>query len=183
MNLKPKSQKIALKKLLDKIFPDYNLITEGRFEWGNVPKNADEVFHYIYEPLHNYRGFTAEQFAKQRAINYDFVINEIKLIIEYDEKQHFSIPRKISLENYPDDIQLNFDKKYWISECERIHARDNDPIYRDEQRAFRDSIRDISAFKNGYTIIRIKHGDYNFEDDQAENNLKQLLKKYKVIKS
>ena len=101
--------------------------------------------------LKDYRGYTP--FNRNGKIKFDFVIDDCKLIIEYDERQHFSIPRKISLENYPSDIKLFYNKDEWINRCEEIHAQDNDPIYRDEQRAYRDSIRDIEAYKNGYKLL------------------------------
>ena len=170
-----KTQKIAIMQLLEKLFPNNLVEKEKTFPWGNVTASAAEDYGCIYEPLHQSRGYTAEQFAKKRAINYDFVVDEIKLIIEYDEKQHFSLQRKIALENYPEDVVVYYDKARWIAECERIHARDNDPVYRDEQRAFRDSIRDIAAYRNGYKLIRIKDGDYNFEREDGERILRGIL--------
>lgn len=176
-----RTQKIAVKQLLETIFPNSLVEKEKKFPWGSVSDTAAQDYAEIYEPLHQSRGYTAAQFAKKRAINYDFVIEDAKLIIEYDEKQHFTQQRKISLENYPTDVVLYYDKARWIAECERIHARDNDPIYRDEQRAFRDSIRDISAYRNGYKLIRIKDGDYDFESDAGEDFLRAILSKYAVI--
>lgn len=176
-----KTQKRAVKQLLETIFPNSSVEKERTFTWGNVTATSAQDYADIFEPLHQSRGYTAEQFAKPRAINYDFVVEDKKLIIEYDEKQHFTIQRKISLENYPDDIKLYYDKAYWVSECERIHAKDNDPPYRDEQRAFRDSIRDIAAYVNGYKLIRIKHGNYDFESADGERYLRDILAKYGVI--
>ncbi len=61
-----------------------------------------------------------------------------------------------SLRAYPTDILLGFDKKRWIQLADEIRAGDNSPVYRDEQRAFYDSIRDIMAAKIGLRpVVRI----------------------------
>jgi len=96
-------------------------------------------------------------------------------MIEYDERQHFSEARKITLQHYPGSIQLHFSKESWIEACERINAKDNDPFDRDERRAFYDTVRDIEADRNGYKLVRIKHGDYNWEEPGAEKHLKNTL--------
>ena len=67
---------------------------------------------------------------------------EEKLIIEFDESQHFTLPRKLALENYPRELELGFDRQRWISLCEKLNRKDNDPPYRDEQRAWYDTLRD-----------------------------------------
>jgi very-short-patch-repair endonuclease len=57
--------------------------------------------------------------------------------------------------------------------CDEIDAHDNHPPYRDEQRAFYDSIRDIEAFRNGWTLLRIKDRDIDWETASIEtlNNI------------
>ena len=42
-------------------------------------------------------------------------------------------------------MRLGFSKDRWVALCEEIQAGDNSPIYRDEQRAFYDTVRDISS--------------------------------------
>lgn len=91
-----------------------------------------------------------------------WLLKKKKIIIEYDENQHFTEARKITLENYPKNIKVYFDKDYWIEQCKKINAKDNDPPDRDEKRAYYDSVRDIEAFKNGYKLIRIKHVDFDY---------------------
>ena len=70
---------------------------------------------------------------------------------------------RFRLENYHHSIGLNFSKSDWINYCEKINSKDNSPKNRDESRAFYDSVRDIESFKNGYKLIRIKHGEYDWE--------------------
>ena len=50
---------------------------------------------------------------------------------------------KLTLHAYPDDLALGFSGKQWISHCERHDAKDNDPPFRDEQRAWYDALRDL----------------------------------------
>jgi hypothetical protein len=38
---------------------------------------------------------------------------------------------------------LGFDKRKWIELCDQINAHDNYPLFRDEQRAWYDTLRDF----------------------------------------
>lgn len=73
----------------------------------------------------------------------DFFVTNPGFIVEFDESQHFSLPRKISLQNYPQDLRLGFSPTKWIALCDEINAKDNDPPFRDEQRAWYDTLRDF----------------------------------------
>jgi hypothetical protein len=44
---------------------------------------------------------------------------------------------------YPNELELGFNIEKWIALCEKINARDNNPPYRDEQRAWYDILRDF----------------------------------------
>ena len=66
-----------------------------------------------------------------------------RCILEFDESQHFTLPRKVALEHYPEELALGFDRKMWIDLCVRIDSKDSDPPYRDEQRAWYDTLRDF----------------------------------------
>ena len=181
-----KRQKIVLFSVLESIFGVGSVEKEKRFEWGDIPDNYQEQHQLVFDTLKNARGY--DNFVRSKAINYDFFIegnnpalvnllpgiNTNGLIIEYDEKQHFSQIRKLSLLAYPSDITLYFDKQRWIDKCDEINARDNDPIYRDEQRAFRDSIRDISSYRNNYLLLRIMYSDYDFENNSLEQSIEHI---------
>ena len=57
---------------------------------------------------------------------------------------------------YPEELTLGFDRSKWIALCERIHARDNDPLYRDEQRAWYDTLRDfLPSLQNLQPTVRL----------------------------
>jgi very-short-patch-repair endonuclease len=144
--------KIALLKNLQTRFG--NVKTEASFPWLIVPDrvNLPDELRAIRKALIAYRGhdgFDNPGFP----LRCDFFLTDIKLIIEIDERQHFTAPRRIALENYPRDMILGFNRDEWIAECSRIAAKDDDPVYRDEQRAYYDTIRDIFAEKNGLRPI------------------------------
>jgi hypothetical protein len=85
-------------------------------------------------------------------------------VVEFDESQHFTTPRRISLSRYPSDLRLGFDRTRWMALCEQINAKDNDPSDRDEARAWYDSLRDFfpiigSGFK---PTVRIQMGAFRW---------------------
>lgn len=167
--LNAKEQKELLAKLLNKFYPNkvnckQNGNTEIDFEWGNIKSDTKEKYSEIYNALRDYRGYT--EFAKPGKIKCDYVIECIKTIIEYDEDQHFTKAREITFNHYPQDVETTFDKEVWIERCVRLNRHDNDPLYRDEQRAFRDAIRDIEAYKNGYKLFRVYNGEYDFSKEE-----------------
>jgi hypothetical protein len=76
--------------------------------------------------------------------------------------------RATALRAYSSKIKLGFDKERWIRLSEEIRAGDNSPIYRDEQRAFYDSVRDILAPRMGLKpVVRIFEEDVKWENDQS----------------
>ena len=167
-------QKNALQKLLQKRF---GLIeTEKRFKWLKTPdeNHLPPEYKKIVSALAKHRGFKSF-FKSNYYLLCDFYFQDYKLIIEYDENQHFTLPRKIALKNYPKNSAIYFSKSHWMESCLSIQAKDNAPYYRDEQRAFYDSVRDIEALKNGYILVRIKHGDYDWEAPEAESYLDQIF--------
>lgn len=165
-------QKNSLQLLLNQYF-DGDIVCEKTFDWLKTPEDISE-YSSLVDALINYRG--KEGFYKaNRKLRCDFVCESKKIIFEYDERQHFSCARKVSLENYPQNIPLYFNKQKWISTCERINAKDNFPVNRDEIRAYYDSLRDILSKKNGYRLIRIMHGDYDWDDINAQEYIKKLL--------
>ena len=165
-------QKNALQLLLNKLY-DGDIICEKTYPWMKSPEEISGEYKSICDALVAYRG-NKDFIKKNVKLRCDFVCESHKLIIEYDERQHFSEARKIALQAYP-KIPLCFDKDLWIRACADICARDNQPINRDEIRAFYDSTRDIEAFKNGYRLVRIMHGQIDFESDDAMEKLKSLL--------
>ena len=159
-------QKKAFKKALKR---EFGIIgTEKKFEWLRTPdpKQLPKEYKKIVKALIKYRN--QKTFLKPNyPLACDIVIDQYKIIIEYDENQHFSQARKLTLENYPENVRVYFSKDYWIEQCNKINAKDNHPVDRDEKRAYYDAVRDIEAFKHGYKLIRIKHGDFDWTSEDA----------------
>jgi len=168
-----KRQKEAFRNLLERYFGEVQ--TEVSFDWLVVPRwdSMDATLLNLAEALASYRGYR-KYFSPGTILHVDFFIPSHNLIIEYDERQHFTIPRAIALENYP-NINLAFDQTAWISFCKAIRATDPTPYYRDEQRAFYDSLRDISASIHGLTVLRVKDREYDWTLPNATSRLNKLL--------
>lgn len=162
-------QKNALQKVLQKKF---GLIeTEKKFDWLKTPflKDLPKEYINIYNSLLTYckDGNVKEGFS----LPCDFYFDDYGLLVEYDERQHFSIPRKITLENYPNNLKLNFSREKWINTCDDIRAKDGNPPGRDNIRAFYDCVRDIEiSKKREFKLVRVRHGDFDWEKFDHNNN-------------
>lgn len=166
-------QKNALQILLNRRF-NGDIVCEKTYPWLKTPTEIDETYQKVIESLINYRGDT--HFARKGyKLRCDFVCESQKVIIEYDERQHFTMARKLSLEAYKKEIPLDFDADLWIKACIDIKAKDNNPRNRDEFRAFYDSVRDIEAFRHGYKLIRIMHSQNDWESENAYEVLDKIL--------
>jgi len=73
----------------------------------------------------------------------DYFVPEPGFIVEFDESQHFTAARKTALQHYPAELEIGFDRAGWIHLCERLNRHDPAPPYRDEQRAWYDTLRDF----------------------------------------
>jgi hypothetical protein len=80
----------------------------------------------------------------------DFYVTDPPLILEFDESQHFTQPRLVSLSLYPDGFKPGFPLARWQALCRQINARDNTPIDRDERRAWYDTMRDLVPTLYGF---------------------------------
>jgi len=170
-----RNQRPALIAAIRRKFPDAK--TEySDIPWLRVPEinRSNGPLQKIFQALQAYRGHAAFATPGRRLVC-DIVIPSQQLIVEYDERQHFSAPRAISLRLYPKDMPLCFNREEWIAHCDAIAAKDNDLRYRDEQRAFYDSVRDILAAINGYRVARLKHGAINWETCNADEEIMRRL--------
>ena len=188
-NQRCKNCKARIKTLLEKIYG--KVIENHKFEVGARIEDYSKIKHYsvlksVYKSLQNHRGF--EQFVRSKNLpRCDFFIPSKNFILEFDESQHFTIPRKIALKTYTDDIKLGFDKNVWINLCEKIKARDNDPPFRDEQRAWYDTVRDfLPEIKNLKPTVRLLSKDcvwcgLNPNNSKDVNTFKSFLEGKKNI--
>jgi hypothetical protein len=172
-------QKQALAQLLRRRFGSVEV--EAQFPWLVVPQSdqSDPAIQKIYGALQASRGFS--HFTTPGiGLRCDFYIRSHQLIIEYDERQHFTLQRAKSLELYPLDLSLGFDREDWMTSCRTIQATDPTPPYRDEQRAFYDSLRDILAERNGVKLIRLRYGGCDWSGPCAGDNLDTVLASHLV---
>jgi len=134
------------KKTVERILKEIygNVESNYKFEVStNLEDYKDFSFYQklkeILLELQKYRGY--KDFVKTTNLpRCDFFVLNPGFIVEFDESQHFTFPRKISLQNYPQNFKLGFSLTKWITLCEKTDARDNDPSFRDEQRAWYDTL-------------------------------------------
>jgi very-short-patch-repair endonuclease len=178
----------AFRKILSEMWGEVEL--EKKLPGIMVPDLKDRssmpsTLHNILKVIEAYRGIPV-QGQKNYKLAFDFYIPKLKLAIEFDEKQHFTPLRAVALKAYPADINLGFDKQRWIALSEQIRAGDNSPIYRDEQRAFYDAIRDILALQKGLNpVIRIFENDVAWETEEGAQSsnaqfIIQTIKKFSI---
>ena len=149
---------------------------EAKFAWLRVPPSdqMDGTILAIYEALQEMRGHST--FASfGMPLRCDFFVPAARLVIEYDERQHFTLQRAKTLELYPPDLALGFDRQEWLTACRTVRATDPMPPYRDEQRAFYDGVRDIAAARNGIRLIRLRHGSCDWTGPGAEAELSKVI--------
>ena len=171
-------QKRALQRVLEDRFDE---ITVNRpFDWLVVPGIHAEcdLVRRLRERLALHRNFNNFS-TPGRALRCDFYIPRANLIIEYDERQHFTEPRALALELYPPTLSLGFDAQRWLNACRKIRSRDNEPPYRDEQRAFYDALRDILSQANGTRLIRIKHEDWDWSRPDSGQHLTEIFRRFR----
>jgi len=137
--------KNTVEKMLEKIYG--RVETNYKFSIGTSPENFKETPHYedlkrIFVNLQNYKG-NKKFVHKDTLPNCDYFIPNPGFAVEFDESQHFTIPRKIALLSYPYRSKSGFPLAQWISTCDETKAHDPEPVYRDEQRAWYDTLRDF----------------------------------------
>jgi len=176
--------KETIRKLLERIYGKVNV--NHKFAVGTLPEHFRGSCHYsklkeIFTALQHDRGFS--EFVRAKTLpNCDFFVPNPGFILDFDESQHFTTPRKKALERYPNQLSLGFDRKKWISLCDKTMASDNDPPYRDEQRAWYDTLRDfLPAIKGLKPTIRLYSKDFTWcsldpDNESDVERFKHILK-------
>lgn len=130
-----------LKKIYGAVEPNY------KFNIGTNPGNFRDTPYYedlrrIFVNLQNYR--ENKNFVYTDTLpNCDYFVPSPRFVVEFNESQHFTIPRKIALLSYQYKSKSGFSLAQWVSICDKTQAHDPNPIYRDEQRAWYDTLRDF----------------------------------------
>lgn len=119
-----------------------------------------EALQEIRNALGNRRGH--RDFIKSAVVPpCDFYLAAPPFIVEFDESQHFTGARDITLSHYPGSVSLGFSPARWRELCRAIDARDDDPIDRDERRAWYDTLRDLVPALHGFApTVRLYAGEF-----------------------
>ena len=139
--------KTRVRDILERIYG--TCVRDHRFGWqtGLAPYTGTSIgsaLRDVATVLERHRGFGIADFVRRDALaGCDFWVPDPGFIVEFDESQHFTSPRRLALSVYADMDPLGFCAKRWMELCEHHDARDNDPPYRDEQRAWYDTLRDL----------------------------------------
>ena len=147
-----------LRKIYGSIKIEHKIRIPARIEAYKETDYYSDLLN-IYNSLKSHRN--NDQFVRSNYLQAcDIYLPNQKIIVELDETQHFSELRGLTLVNYPKDLELGFDRDHWIQLCESTKAKDNNPVYRDEQRAWYDTLRDFYPIINGGNpTIRIYMSD------------------------
>ncbi|MFQ5871020.1 MAG: hypothetical protein ACE5IJ_05410 [Thermoplasmata archaeon] len=159
--------KQAVAGLLEALYG--NVRANHRLPVGTWPRDFrgtphSESLGRIIADLMDYRGH--HDFVRTGTLpRVDFYVPNPGFVIEFDESQHFTSCRKLTLERYPADLELGYDHLRWVRLCEKIDAHDPDPPYRDEQRAWYDTLRDFLPSLLGLRpTVRLYAGDRRWCD-------------------
>ena len=126
---------------------------------GSVSQHADwRSLRRIRVDLSSLRGH--RDFIKSAQVPpCDYFISDPPFIVEFDESQHFSRARLITLANFP----LGFSLSRWQDLCRNIDAKDDQPFDRDERRAWYDTLRDrVPCVHDFRPRVPIYAGDYQW---------------------
>ncbi len=139
--------KIRVGELLERIYGA--CVPNHRFPWQTglaayAGTSIDPVLRDVAVVLEGYRGYGIGTFVRTRMLaGCDYWVSDPGFIVEFDESQHFTRLRKLALAVYADGRPLGFAARRWLELCEQHDARDNNPPFRDEQRAWYDTLRDL----------------------------------------
>lgn len=142
-----KRVKELIAALYGQVKENFDLDLPCRLE-GYSGASIYESLNDIHTALQDHRGF--EIFVKAKKLpRVDYFVPSSNLIVEFDESQHFTKPRGIALGLYPDNVKFGFPVQKWRELCHSLNKKDNDPPYRDEQRAWYDTLRDFAPMLTG----------------------------------
>ena len=121
-------------------------VPTGVADWVSDPRGTGLAA--IHAALGHHRGHRDFVRAAHLA-PVDFFVPDPGFIVEFDESQHFTAPRAVALGLYPPELAVGFSVAGWRDRCLEIDAHDDEPVYRDEQRAWYDTLRDFAPDRLG----------------------------------
>ena len=139
--------KTRVRELLERIYG--TCLLNRRFRWRTSLTTYEgtpigPALRNVAAALETYRGFGISDYVRSDLLApCDFWVPDPGFIVEFDESQHFTSPRKRALCAYAGEHPLGFSAQRWTALCEDHNAKDDDPPFRDEQRAWYDTLRDL----------------------------------------
>lgn len=139
--------KKRVQELLERVYG--TCLPNHRFRWPTVPVSYKDsaigpTLRDVAEALKSFRGFGVGDFVRSKVLApCDYWVPEPGFIVEFDESQHFTKARACALSMYEGGQSTGFSVERWMELCEHHDAKDNDPPFRDEQRAWYDTLRDL----------------------------------------
>lgn len=168
--------KTRLRELLAALYPDA-CRKDHAFPWPSRPEayrgtRIGGVLQRIFDELGAHRG-NGDFIRTPRMPPCDYHIASHGFILEFDERQHFTRPRAITLALYPADLRMGFSTREWLRLCDVLDARDPEPPDRDERRAWYDCLRDLLPAVHGLgATVRLYEGSLRWcelRPDSAED--------------
>ncbi|HEY4711125.1 MAG TPA: hypothetical protein VIH69_00350 [Dehalococcoidia bacterium] len=160
-----------LERIYGEVRPAYSLPSGASLEdYANSPLYS--VLNEICSSLQAFRG-NREFIRAQSLPPVDYYVPNPGFVVEFDESQHFTACRKLALSLYPKDLPVEFNVDRWTQLCSEINAKDNIPTYRDEQRAWYDTLRDFAPIIRGLKpTVRLYSDDFQWcslDPDNADD--------------
>lgn len=144
-----------------------NCLVGVAFPWPAKPEKYErtvigDTLQQILTGLQRLRGF--RDFIKSTQVPpCDFYISNPAFILEFDESQHFTQARRVTLSLYPPAFKVGFPLTQWLNLCRLIDAKDNDPPDRDERRAWYDTLRDLVPTLHGLKpTVRVYSNEFRW---------------------
>jgi len=176
--------KERVRQLLTAIYGECQL--NHSFSWPTRPHHYSgtsmgHALEEIQQHLNQLRGYT-DYIKAEWMPPCDFYLPSANFIVEFDESQHFTESRLVTLKHYPPEWDMGFSIAHWIHLCQHINAKDDEPPDRDERRAWYDTLRDLLPSNHGMKpTVRIYADDFRWcslsnESDKDLGTFRSLVK-------
>ena len=120
--------------------------------------------------------------GRARTLEFDFVLPNVGVAIEFDEKQHFTAERGLTFDFY-DPAEFAFVNR-WKNLCSSsIRDPDKSNPARDWQRAFKDAVRDLRSREHEVPLVRLYYRDFEGERLRERDVLDRLAREIEEAKA
>ena len=174
--------KVRVAELLERVYG--TCVRNHGFGWpaALAPYAATaigSVLRDVAQMLEAHRGYGVGTFVRRELLApCDYWVPNPGFILEFDESQHFTSLRRLVLSAYQDMVPLGFSARRWMELCEHHDAHDNHPLYRDEQRAWYDTLRDlVPSIRDLQPTVRLYASDWvwcSLDPDRSEDRKRFL---------